>query len=81
MSDINPGRGPCESTNQSIDHPYRPTDSHLAFAPSTNFPSPYHLLPISEMFNERGTVYEFTNLVKELETAGVLYSDKVCCFI
>lgn len=29
------------------------------------------------MFHERNTVYEFANLVKELETAGVLYSDKV----
>lgn len=32
------------------------------------------------MFHERGTVYEFANLVKELETAGVLYSDKVSVY-
>lgn len=36
-----------------------------------------HTFDPAEMFNERGAVYEFTNLVKELETAGVLYSDKV----
>ena len=29
-----------------------------------------------EMLHDRGSTYEFTNIVKELETAGVLFSDK-----
>ncbi|GAB5036556.1 vacuolar protein sorting 26 [Nannochloropsis oceanica] len=33
-----------------------------------------------EMLNDRTSTYEFTSLVKELETAGVLYSDKQYSF-
>lgn len=32
------------------------------------------------MLNDRTSTYEFTSLVKELETAGVLYSDKQYSF-
>ena len=44
-------------------------------------PPPPSLPPsLPQMLHDRTSLYEFTNLVKELETAGVLFSDKQYSF-
>jgi len=44
-------------------------------------PLPPSLPPsLPQMLHDRTSLYEFTNLVKELETAGVLFSDKQYSF-
>jgi len=41
---------------------------------------PYLPPSLRQMLHDRTSLYEFTNLVKELETAGVLFSDKQYSF-